>query len=151
MNQTPQQPSLTDLAYSRMARIDPPRAEPLVRVRIRTMSINHVHGGVSLDISAAVRGPDGRPVVHELGGVKAMDVETSMYESDVRTAEREVDELLQTPEDFAQVQSRLAGDLKVWLDGGENRTEAEFPGSFQSVFAFLHRRQPRAFLAVTRL
>lgn len=106
---------MRDRAFARMARIDPPRAERSVRLRVVC-----------------------KPEIHALCGkiLRRGENVVTVYASQVREFTDQIDE---TPADIrARAEEELANQLETWKAGGGS--DDDFPGSLQAII----RRAPKA-------
>lgn len=123
-------PTLTDIATARALRIDPPRNEAKVRIRVSSRSDGHIIAG------------------HRLGlGENTIEV----YASDVAAFEREVE-----TRDCAPVREKLAffDDLRARKLKGEQIADdllPRFDPSFPAAFRTIYGRDPLPLDRVERI
>ncbi len=139
--------SITDIAYARLARVDPPRDEakdPLIQVTIRSIPINHVILGQVLSAHRATK-------VRVSASIEAHELVIEVHQSDLAEIEGQLDPILSNPKELERIETRLADDLRDWTEGrngSEKREAAEFPGSWAQVYRHLHKGSPKPFVLV---
>lgn len=139
--------SITDLAFAKMARLDPPRDEakdPRVQVTIRSIPVNHVVCGQVLSEHRAKK-------VRISPSIEAHELTIEVHQSDLAELEGQVDPILSDPKELERLEERLASDLEDWTEGkngGEKRAKEEFPGSWAQVYRLLYKGSPKPFVSV---
>lgn len=136
---------------------DIPRDEPRVRVRVLTLSDQLIVAGVRF--AAA---PDAKPTPVQGTPLAGFQVEAEVYESDVATLERHVEDKLDA-QSVQRVETDMRSDLDAWTEERVRGLEGDaadrarkdaarsFPGSFQGYFRRAFKRDMRPLVKVERV